>query len=218
MVWRFRITRDMGCRKMMEKGTRERLLETAGEVFAEYGLHGATIREITSRAGANVAAVNYYFRDKEELYAAVLEHAHRNSLTERWMAQPGGSPEERVRGFIEALLRQILDPSRPKWHGVLMTRELASPTPMLQRLIEERLRPRCQVLMEAIQEMAGSLTQRKLQLIVSSILGQCFFYRHSRVVAESLFPELYQGRDGLKEIVDHISNFSIAAIRFASIK
>ena len=47
--------------------TRRRLLAAAGEVFAEAGFHAATVKVITDRAGASVAAVNYHFRDKAEL-------------------------------------------------------------------------------------------------------------------------------------------------------
>ena len=56
--------------------TRNRLIEAAGEVFAEQGFRNATVRDICDRAGANLASVNYHFQSKEQLYATVLRHAH----------------------------------------------------------------------------------------------------------------------------------------------
>ena len=55
-----------------EENTRDKILNAAGEVFAEQGFEGATVRAITERAGVNLAAVNYHFRDKAELYTRVV--------------------------------------------------------------------------------------------------------------------------------------------------
>ena len=45
--------------------TEMRVLEAAGEVFADLGYRAATVRQICEKAGANIAAVNYYYGDKE---------------------------------------------------------------------------------------------------------------------------------------------------------
>jgi TetR/AcrR family transcriptional regulator, regulator of cefoperazone and chloramphenicol sensitivity len=53
-------------------GTRERLLDTAERLFAVRGFAATSVREITDAAGANLGAVNYHFRSKENLYAEVF--------------------------------------------------------------------------------------------------------------------------------------------------
>lgn len=52
--------------------TRQRILIAAEALFAEYGLHGVSLRQITSKAGANLAAVNYHFYDKESLCREII--------------------------------------------------------------------------------------------------------------------------------------------------
>ena len=47
--------------------TRTAIIEAAGKIFAEEGYLKATVRDICSSAGANLAAVNYYFGDKKGL-------------------------------------------------------------------------------------------------------------------------------------------------------
>ncbi len=55
-------------------GTRAKLLDSAGQVFADSGYQAATVREICARAGVNIALINYHFGDKLELYTEVLRH------------------------------------------------------------------------------------------------------------------------------------------------
>lgn len=73
--------------------TCRKILEAAGQVFAERGLHAATLQEITDRAGVNKAAVNYHFHDKNELYAAVVKYAITCSAMDPTPQELEGNPK-----------------------------------------------------------------------------------------------------------------------------
>ena len=69
------ITKNKSNIKLLEFGTRERLLETASHLFAERGYASTTVREIVSRAGVSKPVLYYYFQSKEGLYYAILRWA-----------------------------------------------------------------------------------------------------------------------------------------------
>src|SRR5579872_6144779 len=131
--------------------TRQRLLEAAGEVFADKGFTSATVREICRKANANIAAVNYHFGDKQKLYAAVFAASHPKPGPEFNPANFAALPaEERLRAFIRNFLKFVLAPGRPSCHGRLMVREMTEPTGMLEAFVETEVRPRVEVLQKTI--------------------------------------------------------------------
>ena len=192
---------------------KERLIEAAGEIFAEKGFRAATIREITCLAGANVAAVNYYFRDKEELYAAALRHAIQASVRQDVAIDESLPAEEQLHLFILERLKHLLDPARPKWHGQLMAREMSSPTRSLDLLVRELIRPRIEIFGRIVSAIAGrGLPERRLAMLLLSVIGQCVYYRQSAPIIESLFPNLMKTPGVIMEIAQHIAAFSVAGI------
>ena len=62
-------------RGSLENNSRERLLETATELFAEKGYAGTSVREIVEKAGVSKPVLYYYFKSKEGLFYAILEWA-----------------------------------------------------------------------------------------------------------------------------------------------
>jgi len=52
--------------------TKTRILDAAEQLFMEHGFEATSLRQLTSAAGVNLAAVNYHFGTKEELFQAVL--------------------------------------------------------------------------------------------------------------------------------------------------
>jgi AcrR family transcriptional regulator len=196
--------------------TERRLLEAAGEIFAEFGYRAATVRQICEKAGANIAAVNYHFGDKEKLYLAVLRSVPEAYL-EKYPPQLGigaaASPAEKLRAYVRSLLRRIFDPGRPGWHARLIAREMAEPTRALDSLIEEIARPLHRELAEIVAQLLGSDTDEDaVRLCALSIMGQCVYYHHARAVLARLYPARGHGAENVERLVNHITDFSLAAL------
>ncbi len=192
-----------------------RLIEAAGEVFAEQGYQAATVRDICQRAGANVAAINYHFGGKEKLYEAVLNYVHKRSFQHATREQlQDGPPEQRLRLFIRGLFRGILDRGSPVWLHQLMSREMMQPTHGLDMLIDNEIRPRSQMVRAIIREIVGAApTDHEVWLCCFSIVSQCFFYHHSRQVIQRLHPDIRLDLSALDELADHVWRFSLSALR-----
>lgn len=198
--------------------TRERLLNAAGEVFAEQGFKDATIREICKRAGANLASVNYHFGGKERLYSEVLHHADQLSMEKHPPFVPdvaNRSAEEQLAWFIRQFLRRVFDTGRPEWHDRLISREMVDPTPALAELAERNIKPRAMALQSIIRSMLGEGAEdRVVQMCAASVVGQCLMYHRCRMIVEHLMPAIPLRSDETVEALSrHIAEFSIAGIR-----
>jgi TetR/AcrR family transcriptional regulator, regulator of cefoperazone and chloramphenicol sensitivity len=203
-------------KKTLSPDTRSRLLQAAGEIFARHGFRRATVRMISGRAHANIAAVRYYFGGKEGLYAAVLQHtfitANQKYPPTRNLPE-NAPPLLQLRTFIHTFLLRILDDGRPAWHGKLMIREIADPTPVLDQVIDEMFKPLYSRLIIIIGDFFEEGTDEEvIRLCAMSIMGQCLFYRHSRPVVARLFKKEYSPAD-IEMFADHITTFSLQALR-----
>lgn len=195
--------------------TRARLIDAAGEEFAEHGFAKATVRDICARAGANIAAVNYHFRDKETLYLETLRHAHRYSI-EHYPHHGGLTPDadakDKLRAFVRAFLAKMLDTQRPKWHGRVISREMTEPTPALTLLIEEGVRPQFAALSAIVRELAPSIKGDELEACAASVIGQALHYHHCNSMIKRLYTERKDGFPfDLEFLTEHITRFSLAA-------
>ena len=107
---------------------RERLIEAARQLFASAGYDATSVRDITSRAHANLGAITYHFGSKEALYHAVIERfAVPIADHIAAISAETGPPLERlakcVRAFMEHIWRH---PEMPR----LIMREMASDRPL----------------------------------------------------------------------------------------
>jgi TetR/AcrR family transcriptional regulator, regulator of cefoperazone and chloramphenicol sensitivity len=196
--------------------TRDKLIDAAGEVFAERGYRAATIREICRRAGANVAAVNYTFGDKMGLYTEVLRHSVRAAKTAAMSAALDASlsAEDTIRGVIRARLMSLCKDARPDWHIRLVMHEFSHPTPAMGRVVDEGMRPIYDRVRKAVGKIIGLPPDHETtRLSVNSIVGQILFYTFSWPVLAHLQPELKLTPDQLERIAVHIADFSLSYLK-----
>ena len=169
----------------------------------------------------NLAAVNYHFRDKAELYAQVLQQAHAAAMhVGQFTAagQAGLTPAKRLRLFVGPFLYYLLNPARPGWHLRVRARELADPTPALDRLVDEAIRPMSGALCDILRVLAGpDLPKSDLPLLAHSVLGQCLFYSQCGAVIQRVHPDFRVDRpEDIERLADHVTAFSLPAIRAAA--
>lgn len=206
--------------KIPRKGsaqTRKSLLIAATDIFANKGYRDATIAEICARAGANIAAVNYHFKDKESLY----REAWRYSFVESVTAHPpdGGvaddaPPEERLRGMIGASLHRIADGKNKEF--LIVHKELASPTGLLGEVMHKDIRPLHDKMEALVRELLGPRAKdEQVQFSVCSIISQCMnpmlvisLRKGHRAVAGDP-----PGIGDLDTYADHVVRFSLAGMR-----
>jgi TetR/AcrR family transcriptional regulator, regulator of cefoperazone and chloramphenicol sensitivity len=195
--------------------TRERIAEAAGEIFAERGFDATTVRDICQRAGANIAAVNYYFRDKQRLYIEAVCLAHRAHLDKfplpAWADDT--PPQTRLADFIFTFIRRIRGGQEGGWHAKLVMREMANPTAACAELVQSSIRPQFEILLQIVRElMPAQTTPEELRLTAFSVVGQCLFYHFADPVTRNLLSPSDYAALSIERLAEHIAKFSLAAI------
>jgi AcrR family transcriptional regulator len=162
--------------------TKEKLLQAAIKVFVEKGYRGATAQEICQRAGANMAAVNYYFGGKEKLYQYILE-----LVFQTWVSceTPGelahrktDTAEGKLYTYIRFFLRRsygIGDEYDPDI-ATILSLEMARPSQFLDKIVQSYIVPDCNSFHKILQEILGPrATYKVLTDCGCSIVGQILY-------------------------------------------
>jgi AcrR family transcriptional regulator len=199
--------------ELKEKPKVELILETAGEVFAEQGYRKATIRYICKCSGVNLAAINYYFGGKERLYLAVLKYYFELAIQKYPLTfgiNETDAPEERLGNFIHIFICRFLEEGKTALFGKLLAREFAESSEALDVLVKDFIRPVFIKLSSIVREIVGDkVPDKKVKLCAMSIIGQCLYFRTARPIVFRLWhKERYTDKD-IKEIAEHIINFSL---------
>jgi AcrR family transcriptional regulator len=195
----------------------KKLLDAAGQVFAEKGFTAATVREICALAGMNGAAVNYHFGDKERLYVEAIraaECAGGVPPNDQWPI--GTPPEQKLRDFIHRMVADMLDAHRPTWHTKLVMRAMLEPTQACEDVVRDFIQPKFSLLQSVIDEVVpGRLSTRQRHLYAFSVVGQVLLYRFHHPVGRLLVgeAEFQDIASNLEMLAEHITQFTLFGLR-----
>jgi AcrR family transcriptional regulator len=171
--------------------TQIKVLEAAETEFAEFGFAGASIRNITQRAGVNIASVNYHFGSKEALIRQLLEHriAPLNKLRiERLHEAQVRYPDQVVplNELVDILVRPLIEKLITEEGGQFvraMARCMSEPLEFLQEVDRE-------VFHEIFLEFSQAFTSALPHLGREAVVHQLHFVICSMVGMMMHFPRL----------------------------
>mgnify|MGYP001041450986 CR=1 FL=1 len=206
-------------RKNSQDLTKERILDTAEVLFAQKGYQAVSVREITSAAKCNLAAVNFHFGNKENLYLEVFRSRWvpramrvRESFRKSLARQDSLSEAKVVRALAQAFVEGPLSDEERLRHSQLMTREMTQPTEAFEHVAEQVIQP---FFKEFADRLASVLTDRlgeeQMLLNIFSIFAMVLYFNFARVAVSRLTGREYDTAFRAL-LVEQITKFSLGGL------
>jgi TetR/AcrR family transcriptional regulator, regulator of cefoperazone and chloramphenicol sensitivity len=193
------------------------ILHHAQALFARQGFEHTTIRQIVAAAGANLAAVNYHFGDKQGLYLAVVRKGFESMLArQRDAFGPPPThlpPKDRLAWFIRGMVERTVGEHQSQPMFQILMREMISPTLALDEFVSHFIRPQHDFLRSTV----ATLTNRPpndplITPAVYSVVSQILFYKHCTHVIQRLHPVTIESPDQREQLANHLISFSLAGL------
>lgn len=164
----------------MAADTKEQIVDTAEELFAEQGIDGVSLRAITQAADVNLASVNYHFGSKEGLVRAVFArrigavNRERIALLDAAESEAGDGPlavEKILYAMFSPAIRLSQDPAKGRRFMRMCGRFYAEPAGYLEGVFEEEFAELIQRMDRAFHRAMPGLPEKDLQWRVNFSVG-----------------------------------------------
>ena len=165
----------------LSQDTKSRILDAAESLFMQHGFEATSLRQLTTAAGVNLAAVNYHFGTKEELFQAVLTrrldpmNQERIDLLERYEREAGGKPltcEKILSAMLIPALRLSRDEKRGgKYFLRVLGRAYADPAPFIRDFLSAQYAGMIARYKDAFLRALPHLTRQELTWRLHFVMG-----------------------------------------------
>jgi AcrR family transcriptional regulator len=198
----------------------ERLISAAIRIFAAKGFAKASTREICQAAGANVAAIHYYFGGKEGLYQAVLAKPVKDVVSlipcdpDGHCDGPPPTMQEALRVFYSAFLTPLMrggdefaDLRR------LTLREMVEPTQAYADVLHQNIAPEHHALVEMLAQHCGAAgPDDALHQLAFALVAIVENYWMSLDYLRLLAPSLLNGPQAHEQLVERLVGYGMALV------
>ena len=206
--------------KNTELDVKTRLLDVGEAVFAEKGFDGVSVRQLTTAAGCNLAAINYYFGGKHELYGEVIRrliyHVRdiRIAMVSEVIESRGDelTLEELLMAFSSAFVEPLVGDNQGRRFFKIISWEMLRPVISKKVFVEEMVKPVVAQMAEALINLLPSLSNKKVILCIESLVGQLMHTIHINQAFKDGTLEDFFIKD-MNLMVNHIVKFTAAGIR-----
>ncbi|MCP1659404.1 TetR/AcrR family transcriptional regulator [Neisseria perflava] len=193
--------------------TRARILETAGELIAANGFAQTPNKAIAAAAAVDLASINYHFGNRNGLYQAVLQEAHKRLISlERLQqtAQSGLSAEEKLAELMNQVVHNLL--GNTGWPVRIMAQTLLQRSETLQ-LLESEVLPKAALVRQIAADISGlpadSIELRRCMLNIVSPMFALFLFQDG-------LPAPLRGIEQDSEaLARHLCRFAVAGLKAA---
>ena len=116
---------------------KELILDAALDIFSAFGFRGATVDQIAAKSEMSKPNLLYYFRRKEDIYVALLEHTLSDWLKPLAELNPSGDPLIELSRYISAKME--MSEANPK-ASRLFANEILHGAPMIEKFLKGPLK------------------------------------------------------------------------------
>jgi AcrR family transcriptional regulator len=202
--------------------TKTRILDAAEQLFTEHGFEATSLRSLTSAASVNLAAVNYHFGSKEELFQAVLTrrldpmNQERIELLEKLERDSGGRAIS-VEKILSAMLIPALRLARDERRGGknflrVLGRAYADPAPFIRHFLSAQYVEMIGRYKEAFLKALPHLSRQELTWRLHFVMG-ALSYTLAGTDALRLFAQVTPDKDNDELLLQRLAPFLVAGLK-----